>query len=49
MIQNIFVGLLIVIVVGAGIWAWCLENRTTKENIPEKETITQEKETNKED
>jgi uncharacterized protein HemX len=44
MIQNIFVGILIVIAIGAGIWGWWSERGNTKE----KEEITQEKEINKE-
>jgi hypothetical protein len=38
MMQNIFVGIIAAIAIGAGIWAWWFDNGNTRKNISEKES-----------
>jgi hypothetical protein len=47
MIQNIFVGIIAVIAIGAGVWTWLSDIRNTGENTSEKEKINPVKESDK--
>ena len=47
MIQNIFIGFMLVIAIGAGIFGWWMDNGSTRETTPGEEVVAQKKDTDK--